>query len=103
MVVSLMLVVHHHHLKYNQQVHLTYPGTYTINITVTDSYSESVTLSNQTITVDQSANNGEVYIYYSNYGTVSDLEIIGSNYLVVVMGMSSVDSSTPPEVTHHFT
>ena len=41
-------------------------GTYTINITVTDSYSESVTLSNQTITVDQSANNGQVYIYYSN-------------------------------------
>jgi len=70
-------------------------GTYTINITVTDSYSESVTLSNQTITVDQSANNGEVYIYYSNAASDSAL---GSNYLAV-MGASSVDSSTPPEVT----
>ena len=70
-------------------------GTYTINITVTDSYSESVTLSNQTITVDQSANNGEVYIYYSNAASDSAL---GSSYLAV-MGASSVDGSTPPEVT----
>jgi len=69
-------------------------GTYTINITVTDSYSESVTLSNQTITVDQSANNGEVYIYYSNAASDSAL---GSSYLAV-MGADSVDGSTPPEV-----
>ena len=53
-------------------------GTYTINITVTDSYSESVTLSNQTITVDQSANNGQVYIYYSNAASDTALE---NNYL----------------------
>ena len=69
-------------------------GTYTINITVTDSYSESVTLSNQTITVDQSANNGEVYIYYPNAASDSAL---GSSYLAV-MGADSVDGSTPPEV-----
>ena len=70
-------------------------GTYTINITVTDSYSESVTLTNETITVDQSANNGEIYIYYSNYGTVSGFN---SNYNAV-MGASTVNSDTPPQVT----
>ena len=70
-------------------------GTYTINITITDSYSESVTLTNETITVDQSANNGEIYIYYSNYGTVSGFN---SNYNAV-MGASTVNSDTPPQVT----
>ena len=44
-------------------------GTYTINITVTDTYSESITLSNQTITVTQSQDFGKIYIYYSNYGS----------------------------------
>jgi hypothetical protein len=70
-------------------------GTYTINITVTDSYSESVTLTSETITVDQSANNGKIYIYYSNYGTVAGFN---SNYLAV-MGGSTLNSDTPPEVT----
>ena len=70
-------------------------GTYTINITVTDSYSESVTLTSETITVDQSANNGEIYIYYSNYGTNAGFS---SNYLAV-MGGSTVNSDTPPQVT----
>ena len=70
-------------------------GTYTINITVTDSYSESVTLSNQTITVTQSQDFGKIYIYYSNYGTDAGFS---SNYNAV-MGASTVNSDTPPEVT----
>ena len=70
-------------------------GTYTINITVTDSYSESVTLSNQTITVTQSQDFGKIYIYYSNYGSDAGF---GSNYNAI-MGASTVNSDTPPEVT----
>ena len=70
-------------------------GTYSINITVTDSYSESVTLSNQSIVVEQSANIGKIYIYYSNYGTNSGFS---SNYNSV-MGASTVNSDTPPQVT----
>ena len=70
-------------------------GTYTINITVTDSYSESVTLSNQTITVTQSQDFGKIYIYYSNYG--SDAGFSG-NYNGL-MGADTVNSDTPPEVT----
>jgi hypothetical protein len=70
-------------------------GTYTINIIVTDSYSESVTLSNQTITVTQSLDFGKIYIYYSNYGSDAGL---GSNYNAL-MGISTVNGSTPPEVT----
>ena len=70
-------------------------GTYTINITVTDSYGESVTLTGETITVDASDNNGEIYIYYSNFGTNSGFS---SNYNAV-MGASTVNSDTPPQVT----
>jgi hypothetical protein len=70
-------------------------GTYTINIIVTDSYSESVTLSNQTITVTQSQDFGKIYIYYSNYG--SDAGFAG-NYNAL-MGADTVNSDTPPEVT----
>ena len=70
-------------------------GTYTINITVTDSYSESVTLSNQTITVTQSQDFGKIYIYYSNYGTDAGFS---SNYNGL-MGADTVNSDTPPEVT----
>ena len=70
-------------------------GTYTINITVTDTYSESVTLSNQTITVTTSQDFGKIYIYYSNYG--SDAGFSG-NYNGL-MGADTVNSDTPPEVT----
>ena len=70
-------------------------GTYTINITVTDTYSESVTLSNQTITVTTSQDFGKIYIYYSNYGTDAGFS---SNYNAV-MGASAVNSDTPPQVT----
>ena len=70
-------------------------GTYSINITVTDSYSESVTLSNQSIVVDQSANNGKVYIYYSNYASDGNYTSAYNS----VMGASTLNSDTPPEVT----
>ena len=70
-------------------------GTYTIDITVADSYSESVTLSNETITVDASANNGEIYIYYSNFGSNAGFS---ANYNGV-MGASTVNSDSPPQVT----
>ena len=70
-------------------------GTYSINIVVTDTYSESVTLSNETITVDQSANTGKVYIYYSNYASDGNY----SSAYNSVMGASTLNSDTPPEVT----
>ena len=70
-------------------------GTYTINITVTDSYNESVTLTGETITVDASDNNGKIYVYYSNFGTNAGFS---SNYNAV-MGASTLNSDTPPQVT----
>ena len=70
-------------------------GTYSINIVVTDTYSESVTLSNETITVDASANTGIVYIYYSNYASDGNY----SSAYNAVMGASTLNSDTPPEVT----
>ena len=70
-------------------------GTYTINITVTDSYSESITLSNQTITVTQSQDFGKIYIYYSNFGSNAGFS---GNYNGL-MGADTVNSDTPPEVT----
>ena len=74
-------------------------GTYTINITVTDTYSESITLSNQTITVTTSQDFGKIYIYYSNFG--SDAGFSG-NYNGL-MGADTVNSDTPPEVTAYTT
>jgi hypothetical protein len=65
-------------------------GTYTINITVTDSYNESVTLTGETITVDASANNGKVYVY--------DVGFNNATYNTA-LGISSEDSSTPPVAT----
>ena len=65
-------------------------GTYTINITVTDSYSESVTLTGETITVDASANNGKVYVY--------DVGFNNATYNTA-LGIQSEDSSTPPVAT----
>jgi hypothetical protein len=62
-------------------------GTYTINITVTDNYGESVTLTGETITVDASANNGKVYVY--------DVGFNNATYNTA-FGIQSEDSSTPP-------
>ena len=44
-------------------------GTYSIDITVTDTYSETVTLTNETIVVDASADYGQVYVYNSGQYT----------------------------------
>ena len=65
-------------------------GTYTINITVTDNYDESVTLTGETITVDASANNGKVYVY--------DVGFNNATYNTA-FGIQSEDSSTPPVAT----
>ena len=70
-------------------------GTYSIDITVTDDYAESVTLSNETITVAQSSDYGRVYVYISTYGSDAGFT---NNYLAV-MGGSTVNSDVPPEVT----
>ena len=70
-------------------------GTYTVNITVTDNYGESVTLSNETIFVTRSLDYGQVYVYTSTLG--SDVGLT-NNYLGV-MGASTVNSDTPPQVT----
>ena len=65
-------------------------GTYTINITVTDNYDESVTLTGETITVDASANNGKIYVY--------DVGFDNATYNTA-LGIQSEDSSTPPVAT----
>jgi hypothetical protein len=65
-------------------------GTYTINITVTDNYDESVTLTGETITVDASANNGKIYVY--------DVGFNNATYNTA-LGIQSEDSSTPPVAT----
>lgn len=70
-------------------------GTYSIDITITDDYAESVTLSNETITVAQSSDYGRVYVYISTYGSDAGF---GANYLGV-MGGTTVNSDVPPEVT----
>ena len=70
-------------------------GTYSVNITVTDNYNESVTLTNESIVVDASATLTTGYIYYSNYG--SDAGFAASYN--ALMGASSVNSDVPPQVT----
>ena len=70
-------------------------GTYTLDITITDSYNESVTLSNESIYVTQSVDYGKVFIYSSTLGSDSGL----TNAYTSVMGIGGVDSSVPPQVT----
>ena len=70
-------------------------GTYTINITVTDSYGETVTLTGETITVEQSADYGKTFIYTSTRtggGTLSDGNYNG------LMGITSENTSTNPDL-----
>ena len=69
-------------------------ATYTFNITVTDNYGESVTLTGQTVTVTQAADYGLVYVYTSTLGSDANF---AANYLGV-MGGATVNSDTPPEV-----
>ena len=70
-------------------------GNYSINITVTDNYGESVTLNNETITVTAAEVLTTGYIYYSAFGSDAGFS---SNYLGL-MGASTVNSDVPPEVT----
>jgi hypothetical protein len=70
-------------------------GTYSIDITVTDTYSETVTLTNETIVVDASEVLTEGYIYYSAFGSDAGF---AANYLGL-MGASTVNSDVPPQVT----
>jgi hypothetical protein len=70
-------------------------GNYSINITVTDNYGESVTLNNETITVTAAEVLTTGYIYYSAFGSDAGFE---ANYLGL-MGASTVNSDVPPEVT----
>ena len=70
-------------------------GTYTIDITVTDNYGETVTLTGETITVEQSADYGKTFIYTSTRtggGTLSDGNYNG------LMGITSENTSTNPDL-----
>ena len=66
-------------------------GTYSIDITVTDSYSETVTLSNETIVVDASATYGKTYVYNTGARTGTILYDIGA----------SAGSGTPPTLSSY--
>ena len=65
-------------------------GTYTISITATDDYGKTTTVTNKNIIVDSAATYGKAYVY--------DLGQYNSNVLYD-LGVSSVNSSTPPVVT----
>ena len=70
-------------------------GSYSINITVTDNYGESVTLTNESIVVSAAADYGKVYIYTSTRtgaGTLSDGNYDG------LMGITSENTSFEPDL-----
>jgi hypothetical protein len=70
-------------------------GTYTIDITVTDNYGETVTLTGETITVEESSDYGKTFIYTSTRtggGTLSDGNYNG------LMGITSENTSTNPDL-----
>lgn len=70
-------------------------ATYTYNIKIDDAYGETTTYSDRSFAVAESPDYGKVYIYRSNYGSDSGL----SDSYNSVMGISTVNGSTPPEVT----
>ena len=69
--------------------------THTYSITVFDQFGKSRSYNDRTFTVAQSADYGITYLYRSDYGTDAGLS---SNYNAV-MGISTVSSDTPPEIT----
>ena len=71
-------------------------GTYNFTVTATDAFGKTGT-DTATITVAQSADYGEVYIYTSTYGSDAGF---AANYLGV-MGGSAVNSDVPPQVTSY--
>ena len=74
-------------------------GSYSINITVTDTYGESVTLTGESITVDAAEVLTTVYIYTSTRtggGTLSDGNYDG------LLGITSEDTTTTPDTITGF-
>jgi len=71
-------------------------GTYNFTATATDAFGKTGT-DTATITVEQSADYGLVYVYTSTYGSDAGF---AANYLGV-MGGATVNSDTPPEVTSY--
>lgn len=67
-------------------------GTYSLDITVTDSYGEAVTLTNEQFTVAQSADTGKIYVYDVGQNT--------TNYNNDI-GIQSVGSGTPASVSSY--
>jgi hypothetical protein len=70
-------------------------GTYYVDLTVTDNYGESVTLTSESIIVTRSLDYGEVYVYVSTLGSDSNL----TNAYLSTMGGSTINGDTPPQVT----
>ena len=70
-------------------------GTYYVDLTVTDNYGESVTLTSESIVVTQSLDLGKIYVYTvgNNGGSGYDVEL----------GISSTDGSTPPSALGYST
>lgn len=71
-------------------------GSYSINLSVTDTYGKTTNLNNESIKVDSvsGVGIGKIYIYYSSLG--NDISL--TNSYNSVMGASTVSGDTPPEV-----
>jgi len=79
-------------------LHLTGNATarqYFYSVTITDQFGKSQTYSDRSFTITESPDYGKVYVYRSDYGSDSGLS---SNYSSV-MGISTTNGATPPEVT----
>ena len=79
-------------------LHLTGNATarqYFYSVTITDQFGKSQTYSDRSFTITESPDYGKVYVYRSDYGSDSGLS---SNYSAV-MGISTTNGATPPEVT----
>jgi hypothetical protein len=71
-------------------------GTYSVQFTVTDSYSEQAVL-NETISVSSNTNFGKVYVYTNNRGIINT----ESSYLSAMGGVTTLNGDTPPEITSY--
>lgn len=71
-------------------------GSYTLAVTASDAFGKEG-YDTATVTVNQSADYGLVYVYTSTYGSDAGF---ASNYLGV-MGGATVNSDVPPEVTSY--
>lgn len=76
-------------------------GTYSIDITVTDTYGKFSTLSNKSIVVDSVADTyGTIYVYTHNLGPAGAWSSTTYNG---IYGISTVNSDTPAQVTGYTT